>query len=455
MPFSCLYLSPVATSLIVPTVDRVDDLARCLASVARLRPGFDEVIVVGQGDEGRTREVLARFPDLPVTLLRSEALSLPRARNVGIERARGDCLFFVDDDTELPPGYVAAALDAFKRHPEAVGLTGTAVSAGATASAGEASARTEDAGPRTHHTGCAGVPSGCRRRRPENAPRSGRVRRWAGIGVPERLKHALYALLLVYSWRRNRVLRSGSASFAHGAAAGQPHEAEWLHGCNCVYRRRVFDDGFRFDEDRLGWARDEDVDLSYRVHKRYGRGSLRFEPALSLTHHSGADHADRLESPEAMIRMKVVYRYIFWRLEVYGGSPLNLLCYLWGQPGFVLFHLLNHLRARRRWRILRAAASAYLYLLRRPRAAVEDRAATNRFVLRGAGGRQRGGSLAPAENFAAEADRARPSFLAEIWAFMAVNKKWWLLPIIVVLSLFGVLLWLSSTAVAPFIYPLF
>lgn len=358
----------MATSLIVPTVDRRDGLARCLASVARLRPGFDEVIVVGQGDERRTRDVLRRFPDLPVTLVLPPTLSLPRARNAGIERARGDYLFFVDDDTELPPGYVAAALDAFGRRPDAVGLTGAALGGGngGGADSGEDGSAEDDDG----EDGTGGDDGVA-------------VRRWAGVGVPGRVKHAFYALLLVYSWRRNRVLRSGSCSFAHGAGSRAPHEAEWLHGCNSVYRRKVFDDGFRFDRDLVGWAREEDVDLSYRVHKRYGRGSLRFEPALALTHHSGPDHADRVESLDALIRMKVVYRYVFWRREVYGGSPLNLLCYLWGQPGFVLWHCLFHLRARRRWRILRTAASAYWYLLRRPRAAVSDRAATNRFVLRG------------------------------------------------------------------------
>jgi len=47
-------------------------------------------------------------------------------------------------------------------------------------------------------------------------------------------------------------------------------------------------------------------------------------------------------------------------------------------------------------------------------------------------------------------------FLAELWAFMKVRKKFWLLPIIVVLLLLGVLLILAQgSAVAPFIYTLF
>ncbi|EFL50144.1 DUF5989 family protein [Desulfovibrio sp. JY] len=47
-------------------------------------------------------------------------------------------------------------------------------------------------------------------------------------------------------------------------------------------------------------------------------------------------------------------------------------------------------------------------------------------------------------------------FLRELWGFLRVRKKFWLLPIILVLLLFGVLVVLTSgTAVAPFIYTLF
>lgn len=45
--------------------------------------------------------------------------------------------------------------------------------------------------------------------------------------------------------------------------------------------------------------------------------------------------------------------------------------------------------------------------------------------------------------------------LAELWGFLRNNKKWWLLPILAVLLLFGLLLLLSGTGLAPFIYTLF
>lgn len=48
------------------------------------------------------------------------------------------------------------------------------------------------------------------------------------------------------------------------------------------------------------------------------------------------------------------------------------------------------------------------------------------------------------------------AFLAELWAFTRERKKFWLLPIILVLLLFGALLVLTEgSAVAPFIYTLF
>ena len=46
-------------------------------------------------------------------------------------------------------------------------------------------------------------------------------------------------------------------------------------------------------------------------------------------------------------------------------------------------------------------------------------------------------------------------FLKDLWAFIKVRKKFWLLPIIIVLLLFGVLIVLTSgSAIAPFIYTL-
>jgi len=47
-------------------------------------------------------------------------------------------------------------------------------------------------------------------------------------------------------------------------------------------------------------------------------------------------------------------------------------------------------------------------------------------------------------------------FLTELWAFMRVRKKFWLLPVMVMMIVFGGLVVLSQgSAVAPFIYTIF
>jgi hypothetical protein len=47
-------------------------------------------------------------------------------------------------------------------------------------------------------------------------------------------------------------------------------------------------------------------------------------------------------------------------------------------------------------------------------------------------------------------------FFKEFWDFLKTRKKYWLLPILIVLALFGSLIVLSQgTAVAPFIYTIF
>ena len=48
------------------------------------------------------------------------------------------------------------------------------------------------------------------------------------------------------------------------------------------------------------------------------------------------------------------------------------------------------------------------------------------------------------------------SFLKEFWEFLKIRKKYWLLPIIVFLVIFGGLIVLTQgSAVAPFIYTIF
>ena len=58
-------------------------------------------------------------------------------------------------------------------------------------------------------------------------------------------------------------------------------------------------------------------------------------------------------------------------------------------------------------------------------------------------------------DFKDAASQKQGGLLSEFVYFLKTSKKWWLIPIVVILVGFGVLVFLSSTAAAPFIYTLF
>jgi hypothetical protein len=65
------------------------------------------------------------------------------------------------------------------------------------------------------------------------------------------------------------------------------------------------------------------------------------------------------------------------------------------------------------------------------------------------------GPAGQADAFAQQAEEKAPGLFREFWDFLCDNKKWWLLPILIVLGLFTALAILSTTPAAPFIYTLF
>lgn len=48
------------------------------------------------------------------------------------------------------------------------------------------------------------------------------------------------------------------------------------------------------------------------------------------------------------------------------------------------------------------------------------------------------------------------SFVAELWAYLRIRKKYWLIPALIVMALLGALIVLAQgSAIAPFIYTIF
>jgi hypothetical protein len=64
-------------------------------------------------------------------------------------------------------------------------------------------------------------------------------------------------------------------------------------------------------------------------------------------------------------------------------------------------------------------------------------------------------SQPPKNDFEDNAKGQQKGIISEFFAFLRQNKKFWLLPLLLVLLLLGLLIVLGGTAAAPFIYTLF
>ncbi|MES9846080.1 MAG: glycosyltransferase family A protein [Candidatus Sedimenticola sp. PURPLELP] len=104
-------------SVVIPTHNRATVLERALASVLTQTHPAMEVIVVDDGSEDRTRELLAqKFPS--VRYLHQPNQGVSSARNLGIANARGDWIAFLDSDDEWLPGKLQAQKELLSNHPD-------------------------------------------------------------------------------------------------------------------------------------------------------------------------------------------------------------------------------------------------------------------------------------------------------------------------------------------------
>jgi GT2 family glycosyltransferase len=109
-------------SIIIPTLNRYDALKQTLsAALAVPYPNF-EIIVVDQTPNPGFR--IDDFPDAPIAYIHMKKANLPLARNVGLDRAKGDIILFLDDDIAFSPTLVDEHVNAHLQHLKAGAVTG-------------------------------------------------------------------------------------------------------------------------------------------------------------------------------------------------------------------------------------------------------------------------------------------------------------------------------------------
>ena len=109
-----------AVSVIIPTFNRAHKIARAVASVLYQTFTDYEVLVVDDGSEDATSEVLKPFRSRVKCIHHSKNLGVSAARNTGITESHSPLIAFLDSDDYWLPGKLAAQVSFFSEHPEAV-----------------------------------------------------------------------------------------------------------------------------------------------------------------------------------------------------------------------------------------------------------------------------------------------------------------------------------------------
>lgn len=277
-----------STSVIVPTYNRSEELKKFIESLLKQTVLPEELIIV---DDGNLAEIPLKGECLNAGILpvyfKKDTPGLTASRNAGIKLARGDIIFFFDDDIVLSPRYIEKVLAVYADDKD--GSVG-------------------------------GV--------------SGRDMNVAPMKFKNHLRRLLDIGFMISGFSEGKVLPSGFCT-NYGAAGDKSLErrnVDFLPGCSFSFRKEVFRD-FLFDTEWfLNYGMGEDKDFSYRVSRKY---KLVYEPSAELRH----NHCPLMRpNHEKAGKMFVLFMHIFH--ERYGVKGIiGKLLFNYALTGYILIKI--------------------------------------------------------------------------------------------------------------------
>lgn len=276
-------------SVVVPTRDRPKDLDDLLLTILDQSCSPFEVIIVDDSTVGSVKQIVdslsSKFRPISCALkyVKGSDDGLPAARNMGVKICEGDAILFLDDDTLLEKNVISALATFIGDNSKAMGVQPEILS-------------------------------------PERNIRSD--------GLAEKFGNAIYkATMLTYDdENRLAVRKSGMSIFPNSLT--KVITAQRLSGCCCCYKREVLT-RLSFDNNLKRWGFMEDLDFSLRVYKAYPQ-SLYAIPHVKIIH-KRSENA-RLPTKLSVYMTTTYWFYVFFK-DVFDGSILNLIAFLWALTG--------------------------------------------------------------------------------------------------------------------------
>jgi GT2 family glycosyltransferase len=274
-------------SIIIVTYNRGEELNECLNLILFQTTLPDEIIVVDNGDNSELGNLIKnkkedfRKHNIPLKYIENKREnSLTVARNIGIQNAGGDIILFLDDDVVVDKDYLKEIVKVYERYPNALGVQG-----------------------------------------------------YIYITKKKTLKIInLISKIFFLSYLKEdecRVLPSISSIYPYPLNRIIP--CEWLSGANHSYRRSILEQ-FKYDENLKKWSQGEDIDLSYRVFKRY-HSSLYITPYAKLIHK--VSPKGRMPQKQLSDMCEIYELYLFYKM--FDQNFKNKLIYFMSRIGKLFF----------------------------------------------------------------------------------------------------------------------
>ncbi len=269
----------VTISIVVCTMNRPNDLKECLRSIENQNYFPHEVIIVDASHDNSSKEIVRNYitnNPFNVQYIKTNP-GLTRQRNIGIAKATGDIIGFLDDDVILEKMYLYEIASCFEDYSSIYGATGNI------------------------------------------------------LNLPKRkTSESLYYKIFMFNRNSNvgSITKAGFPNFISGQASNRNRFTRILSGCNMFYRKNVFED-FLFDEYFEGYSLMEDAEFSYRISQKY---KLMYVSDAKLVHHHSPSQRINLKRYFEMTVLN--HNYVFKKLIK--KSNLDWLFYLWSNVG-VLF----------------------------------------------------------------------------------------------------------------------
>jgi glycosyltransferase involved in cell wall biosynthesis len=286
-------------SVVIPTRNRIEPMRTLLNALLNQTRNPAEIIIVDDSDGSETELLVNKMQtsffskgvQLKYTRGKKKS-SISAARNIGIDNAKGAIILFFDDDVIPDKQSIEQIINCYRRHSNVTGVAG--------------------------YFGLLLYPD---------------------LKFPNMRFSFLNAFKKVFALTflengKKRVLPSGNITLPYNVK--EDINCEWIWGGFSSFKADVLK-VFRYDEKLCKYSLWEDVDLSFRINKKYPN-SLHITPFARAVHK--ASPIGR-RSNSLLTYILVGYHVYFFYKNI-KKNIVNRLAFVWSLIGTFIFRLLNH-----------------------------------------------------------------------------------------------------------------